>query len=297
MIDIVDYKNNYSLNFKKIYRSAHNLKIDIKDENKFTEESNLNIKLFKKDEKIIGYVVFKKPLSKMHKDTVRIDDIYIQKPYDLSTNYIALLESTGRGFLFKHYKYAKIYMPFNKRGYQIAYKLGIYPDKKLYEMKTDLYGNKKFNLTEGVKFLKFRKGIDEIKRMKLQNLIFKDTDDHIDISIDDIIYEESQNYFLEDGGIFLSVNGILAGYSQIILEDENEPKPYIVNFGILENFRNRGFGKLLLDYTLNLIKSKGFKEAYITVDSKNIKAYNLYKKCGFEKTFTLCSYTYKYRSH
>ncbi|MCS4522610.1 GNAT family N-acetyltransferase [Clostridium botulinum] len=57
--------------------------------------------------------------------------------------------------------------------------------------------------------------------------------------------------------------------------------PFIVNFGILSNFRKEGYGKVLLNHILNKLKIKGFKKVMIRVSSENEIALNLYKSLGF----------------
>lgn len=168
-------------------------------------------------------------------------------------------------------------------------------EKKLFDMKISLNNSRKVSWADGIEFINFKKGSDEKKRVVIQNNIFKDTLGHKDCSIEDILYEEEQEYFVEDGCIFLNVDKETVGYSQIIVENYPEFRPYIVNFGIVKEFRGLGLSKLLLQHTLNFMKLKGFKEAFITVDASNKKAYNLYKKSGFAKTGTLGCYLYTYK--
>jgi GNAT superfamily N-acetyltransferase len=194
----------------------------------------------------------------------------------------------------KSYKHALLYLGKSKRDMELVTKLELNLVKKMFDMRILLSSVTKANEVDGINFVIFKKGLDEVKRVIIQNAIFSDTKGHIDCDIDDILYEESQDYFLEDGGIFLYVNKDIAGYSQIILEKQLNNKPYIVNFGIHRKYRHKGLAKQLLTHTLNSIKKMGFNEAYLSVDSDNFKAYNMYKKMGFKKINTLSCYQYEY---
>ncbi|MCS4470801.1 GNAT family N-acetyltransferase [Clostridium botulinum] len=66
--------------------------------------------------------------------------------------------------------------------------------------------------------------------------------------------------------------------------------PFIVNFGILSNFRKEGYGKVLLNHILNKLKIKGFKKVMIRVSSENEIALNLYKSLGFYHIKKTCIY-------
>lgn len=50
---------------------------------------------------------------------------------------------------------------------------------------------------------------------------------------------------------------------------------------ILEEFRGRGFGNLLLDKAEIFSKEKGYCEIIVTVSDKKISAFNFFKKHGF----------------
>jgi ribosomal protein S18 acetylase RimI-like enzyme len=196
----------------------------------------------------------------------------------------------------RKYTFAQIFLDEkNKKLKEVISILGLIPDRKLLELKTPVHNSPKIIKASKVSYSYFKKGIDEKRRMDIQNSIFKDSKWHRDSSLEDIFYEEEQDYFLEDGCIFLEYDGETVGYSQVILEKSHDIKPCIVNFGICKEFRGLGLSKLLLNYTLNVIKHKGFAQAYINVDASNYRAYNLYKKAGFEKINSFSSFLYKYK--
>ncbi len=102
--------------------------------------------------------------------------------------------------------------------------------------------------------------------------------DRIPLTKEDIYFDESQNYYVKDASFFIKKDDEYIGYGQVILENNI---PFIVNFGILSNFRKEGYGKVLLNHILNKLKIKGFKKVMIRVSSENEIALNLYKSLGF----------------
>jgi len=58
---------------------------------------------------------------------------------------------------------------------------------------------------------------------------------------------------------------------------------FISGFGILPDFRGRGYGKATLEEALRLINKNHIYEIELDVECKNNTALNLYKVCGFEE--------------
>lgn len=145
-----------------------------------------------------------------------------------------------------------------------------------------LYSNIRENipliLDDEFQFEILNKGIGEQKRCEIQNKIFED-DNRIPLTIDDIYFDEIQEYYFDRGAVFLKKNGQYIGYGQIIIEDNI---PMIVNFGIIKEYRGNGYSKILLIYLLHLIKANGFNLVKIKVKSTNIIALTLYKSLGFK---------------
>lgn len=57
---------------------------------------------------------------------------------------------------------------------------------------------------------------------------------------------------------------------------------YIYGFGILPEYRRRGYGREALSGILNLIAKNNISKVYLEVAADNLNALNLYKACGFE---------------
>lgn len=297
---IINYDSSYNKELYKLYCTARNIPVltnsDCFIDNYLPKNNGIKIKLLRVNNRIRGYICFSPSHDTADKDRVIIDDIYISKNYNSVSNYFKLIESTKKISLFNHFKYAQLYLNNKMKNInEIVYLLDLSLERKLYEMKMKLDSDRDINCPSCIEFTLFRKGIDEAKRVDIQNSIFKNTKGHKDCSIDDIKFEEEQDYYLEDGCIFLSCNKETAGYSQVIIEKYPYEHPCIVNFGINKKFRGLGLSKLLLNYTFNTIRHKGFNEVFITVDANNYRAYNLYRKAGFNRINTFFSYLYKYK--
>ena len=60
--------------------------------------------------------------------------------------------------------------------------------------------------------------------------------------------------------------------------DEETPE---LSIAILENYRNRGFGRILIERLLSVLRADGYEKVSLSVDKRN-RAVGLYRKLGFE---------------
>ncbi|AGK99441.1 GNAT family N-acetyltransferase [Clostridium pasteurianum] len=67
---------------------------------------------------------------------------------------------------------------------------------------------------------------------------------------------------------------------------------FICGFGILPDFRGKGYGKSALKEALRLINGKNIYNIELDVECKNNTALNLYKACGFEEKSVMNYYKY-----
>jgi ribosomal protein S18 acetylase RimI-like enzyme len=65
----------------------------------------------------------------------------------------------------------------------------------------------------------------------------------------------------------------------------------IYAFGVLPEYRRRGYGRELLLRTCNLMAAEGYPHIYLEVDTDNEPAKALYRSCGFHETTTYVYYT------
>lgn len=129
-------------------------------------------------------------------------------------------------------------------------------------------------------FKHFQEGKDEELRCRIQNCVFYDKN-RVPLSISDISDEEYEDYYINNFGVFICKNdGQAMGYGQVIYSNGAYT---IVNLGILEAYRHKGYGELLLKYLIELCYNNSIKYVYIKVESENITALSLYKKIGFKE--------------
>ena len=76
-----------------------------------------------------------------------------------------------------------------------------------------------------------------------------------------------------------SLDGEFIGMGGVSFEQDGA---YIFGFGIIPKYQGKGHGKAMLKLMLKDLIEKNVEKIMIDVNSENEKAYNLYKKYGFE---------------
>jgi RimJ/RimL family protein N-acetyltransferase len=87
----------------------------------------------------------------------------------------------------------------------------------------------------------------------------------------------------------VDLSGITIGKINIEYGDNSA---FIFGFGILPDYRGKGYGKDALRETLRIILAKGITEVGLDVVCTNSNALNLYKACGFEEVSIMDYYQY-----
>jgi ribosomal-protein-alanine N-acetyltransferase len=77
--------------------------------------------------------------------------------------------------------------------------------------------------------------------------------------------------------VLLIENNIPIGYSHIDYDIN-----YWFGICILDNYKNKGYGSILMNYIFNDTKIKELNNIYLTVDKININAIKLYLKFNFK---------------
>lgn len=227
------------------------------------------IKVLKKNHELKGYIW----AENSSKNIVKINSMSVLGNENTIEGYKYLLDSIKSPSLIS---YDCIKNPYN---YYVLESLGFNRIKGYMEMEVIINEPIGINLLEKISFKQLIKGKDENLRLHLQNEIFK-SEDRIPLDIGDIYYDEMQDYYLEDSSIFIKLNDIFMGYGQVIFK---EGIHQIINFGILNNFQNKGLGSAFMKHLLNLIYLKGYNRARIKVDLFNYPAIAMYKKLGFKE--------------
>jgi len=134
--------------------------------------------------------------------------------------------------------------------------------------------------------------IEDIKaRVDIQNRIF-DNKYRLPINSADILIEISKKSYIPELSYFYLYENQYIGYGQI---NKSENLFFLVNFGIIPEFRGK---KLSRDFLLNLLekgKNYGIKELYLDVNEQNTKAVGLYNSVGFRDEFNNCSWLYYFK--
>ncbi len=233
------------------------------------------VHLFKYDNKYIGYIWHEYPIGK--KEKCDIFALYFEKKY-LNLLDISVFNNIG----ISSFKCSII----DKSSIEyIIKKLNCNYENTTYVMKLKC-SSKVFSpeYNNDVSFKIFERSKDEELRCTIQNSIFNKIG-RIPLTIEDIFYEEKEEYYINDFSIFIKYKDNYIGYGQIILSGEIYT---IVNLGIIPQYRGLGFGNDIIKYLIYLCTANNISEIYIKVDKENTAAYNLYSKSGFiiEKSYT-----------
>lgn len=224
------------------------------------------VRLFKMDDKYIGYIWFEYPcednISSIYSLYIKEDYIQYINPETIEPLFVErnILKFDGVNTK-PNLNIVKMF------DFQVKY------ETLFMHARTNNYSCK----DKSIKFKHFKKGKDEKLRCEIQNSVFNDRN-RVPLTVNDIYSEEKEHYYIDDFGVFIYVDEKPIGYGQVIL---NRGKYTIVNLGILEEYRGRGYGQALLNFILNLCNERYIYDIYIRVETTNTCALSLYKKAGF----------------
>ncbi len=234
-----------------------------------------NIKYIKSQQKYIGFLWY----SKLQYQVYKIHCIKFIPEYSTFEYYKEI-------FKFFNSCNSIIISENNNLNTTLLIELGFSVERAIIEMERDISSYEEQNNDENISFATFKEGKDEKYRCLIQNKVF-DSANRQSINKEDIIYEKYQNYYIPEGCIFIKHKGVHVGYGQLIKKDS---KIYIANFGILLEYRGKGYGKKLLKYIVNIAHDLGNSKIYLKCDKKNIEAVNLYIGEGFKTIDTYHEY-------
>jgi len=136
---------------------------------------------------------------------------------------------------------------------------------------------------EDINLIKLRKAeVSDKKEIGRQDSIF-----FYDEKESEYIKEESEIRI--DNSYMLELNNDDIGKINIKYKNNSA---FISGFGILPEFRGKGYGKIALKEALKLINEKNINQVGLDVSCKNDTALNLYKSCGFEEKSVMNYYKY-----
>lgn len=122
----------------------------------------------------------------------------------------------------------------------------------------------------------------DLKEIARQNALHFNTTEESEV----LLMDESM---LQDGMYMVQRNGETIGKISV---EYDENSAFIYGFGILQEYRGKGYGKAALQALLHIIKEKGPMDILLDVESKNRNALNLYKSFGFKEMSVMNYYEY-----
>jgi len=153
-----------------------------------------------------------------------------------------------------------------------------------YRMETS---NKTCN--ENINLIKLRKAeMSDKKEIGRQDLIFFYDEKESENLVDEAEIRDDAEVRIETS-YMIELNNIAIGKINI---KYNDNLAFISGFGILPEFRGKGYGKIALKEALKLINEKNINQVGLDVSCKNDTALNLYKSCGFEEKSVMDYYKY-----
>jgi GNAT superfamily N-acetyltransferase len=81
--------------------------------------------------------------------------------------------------------------------------------------------------------------------------------------------------------ILYNVDDVPVGYGHIDYDETNDK--LWLGVCVLKEYQGKGIGKLIVKYLINFFYEQSIRKLYLTVDSNNIAAINLYIKYGFKE--------------
>jgi ribosomal protein S18 acetylase RimI-like enzyme len=123
---------------------------------------------------------------------------------------------------------------------------------------------------------------EESIRVELQNKIFNNVENRILLTLDEVLDEQISPKFLKNFCYIFERYREPIGYGQILKVDN---KYFLVNFGIVAEYRNHGYGFYFLHNLIRECAKADIDNLYLSVNKYNTSAINLYKKIGFKETY------------
>lgn len=225
------------------------------------------VKLIKVNNNYVGYIWIENPSPK----NTKLYDIYINEEYMKCFNSRLLLVLNSSIITYECLE--------NDYSLALLKKLSLTRIRLTYLMKINSEKIEAKNTNPNISYALYNSKKDAKIRCNLQNIIFKE-DSRIPLSIEDIYYDEKQDYFLEDFSLFIKLKDRVIGFGQIIYSRDMYT---LVNFGITPGFRSQGYGEALIAELIKLANRKGIANVFIRVEHDNFAARKLYGKVGFSE--------------
>jgi mycothiol synthase len=145
----------------------------------------------------------------------------------------------------------------------------------------------------GARVRAFRPGEDDESWLKLNNRIFAGHPENGSWTLEDLRARIAQPWFNADDLLMLEMNGSLAGFCWLKVEDRGDDgsvgEIYVI--GTAPECRGMGLGRFLVDYALRHLRMRSARIAAIYVDESNNAAVSLYEAASFHHHHVDVCYT------
>ena len=166
---------------------------------------------------------------------------------------------------------------------RIADQFGFSPVRRLLHLHRHVSGIPAAHAPAGGTLRTFRPGADDAGWLALNNRIFTGHPENGAWTLDDLRARMGQPWFDPADVLMLEVDGTLAGFCWMKVEDRagdgRVGEIYVI--GAAPEVRGRGFGRFLLAAGLRHLVSRSADVAAIYVDDANAAAVSLYETAGF----------------
>jgi ribosomal protein S18 acetylase RimI-like enzyme len=209
--------------------------------------------------------------------------IYCFFPIDNTISIFKLFHLLKKNFDYKDYSISLIYHNLNYDSFKTFFDVNLTENMMYMSMK--ISNRLVENIDDSsllVRNMLINK--EENIRVGLQNKIFNNIENRIELTMEEVLSEQLSPRFLMDFCYIFEKYREPVGYGQIIKFDN---KYFLVNFGIISDYRNKGYGFYFLNNILRECAKKGIDILYLSVNKDNESAINLYKKIGFVEIYNL----------
>lgn len=202
-------------------------------------------------------------------------------PYLNSISIFKLLYILNKNFDVSSYKISLNYKKLNIDSLKKYFPIKISENMMFMYRKNDYIVNEVIN-NSTIIFRSLEIDKEEYIRVELQNRIFDNIRNRSLLTIDEVLLEEMSPRFLKDFCFIIEVNKVAAGYGQIMKINNAF---FLVNFGIVPELRNSGYGYYFLNNIIQECEKLGMNNLCLSVDKNNQSAINLYEKGGFKEMY------------
>jgi mycothiol synthase len=176
---------------------------------------------------------------------------------------------------------------------RIAGEFGFTPARRLLHLHRHVVSAPYADAPANATLRAFRPGVDDARWLELNNRIFRGHPENGAWTLDDLRARMSQPWFDANDMLVLEIEGALAGFCWLKIEDRGESgrvgEIYVI--GTAPECRGLGLGRYLLSRGLAHLRDRGVSFAAIYVDEANAAAVTLYEAAGFHHHHVDVCYT------